>query len=217
MENEVLNEILLIDKPEGITSYDVIRKIKNTYPKKTKIGHCGTLDPFATGLLIILIGKATKRQNEFHNLKKKYITTAIFGFETNTQDITGKIISKDNNLRTISKEDIEKIINEKFLGKILQTPPAFSAKKIDGVRAYKLARKGEEFELKPNNIEIFSFKILKYDFPEVTFKIECGSGTYIRSLINDLGKELKTFATCKALRRISVGEYNVVNANKLEE
>ncbi|MCK9368363.1 tRNA pseudouridine(55) synthase TruB [Candidatus Dojkabacteria bacterium] len=216
MENEVLNEILLVDKPEGMTSYDVIRKIKSRYPKKTKIGHCGTLDSFATGLLILLIGKATKRQDEFHKLNKVYQTTAVFGFETDTQDITGKEINRDGDLRSISKEEIEKKINEKFIGKIFQIPPSYSAKKIDGVRAYKLAREGKEVELNPNSIEIFSFKILSYNFPEVTFEVECAGGTYIRSLINDLGKGLGTFATCKTLRRISIGEYNVKDAIKLE-
>lgn len=202
--------IVLVDKPKGITTYDVIRKLKGRYPKGTKIGHTGTLDPFATGLVIILIGKENKKQAEYHNLKKEYLVTAHFNIETDTGDLTGKVLEKDSTV--LSEEEIKREIEKSFIGKILQSPPTFSAKHINGVRAYELARKGVEVNLKPSEIEVYSFEVLKYDWPNVRFKISCGSGTYIRSLISDLAKSLGTFAYCEELRRVSMGDYNVKDA-----
>lgn len=209
-------DILLVDKPKGISTYDIIRRIKKDFPKGTKIGHTGTLDPFATGLVILLLNKRTKEQDLFHQMKKTYITTAQFGIETDTQDITGEIIQKED-VSEFSKEKIFKAIQENFLGEIQQIPPKFSAKQINGVRAYKLARKGEEFKLNPKTITIYRFEILDIKWPNVTFEIECGSGTYIRTLINDLGHKLKTYATCISLRRTNIGEYNVENTVKLKD
>ena len=198
----MINGILLIDKKKGITSYDVIRNIKKDYPKGTKIGHTGTLDPFATGLLIIMIGRqATKLMDRFHNFKKRYIVEAQFGFETDTQDITGKVVSKTDDGIVPTKEDIEKTINKKFLGKIKQIPPKYSAKKIKGKKAYELAREGKEFELKPREIEIFEFKILDYNYPNIKYEILCSTGTYIRTLVHDLAKVSGTYATATELRR----------------
>jgi tRNA pseudouridine55 synthase len=218
MENSIsqnIDEVVLVDKPEGITSYDVIRNLKRKYPRKTKIGHAGTLDPFATGLLIILVGKYTKRQDEFHKMNKVYRVKAIFNAKSDTLDRTGKIEKlKDINIEI---NDIEDTIKKYFLGNIQQIPPKFSAVHVNGKRAYDLARNGVEFELKPKDIQVFRFNVLSFDLPTVEFEIECGSGTYIRSLVSDLAIKLGTDAYCDQLRRISIGEYNVDNAVKLED
>lgn len=206
----MINGILLIDKKKGITSYDVIREIKKDFPKGTKIGHTGTLDPFATGLLIIMIGrKATKLMNRFHKLKKRYIVDAQFGFETDTQDITGIVVSKSDDGIVPTKKNIEKTIKENFLGKIKQIPPKYSAKKIKGKKAYELAREGKEFKLKPREIEIFEFKILDYDYPNISFEVLCSTGTYIRTLVHDLARVLGTYATATQLRRTDIGPFSV--------
>lgn len=206
----MINGILLVDKKKGITSYDVIRGIKKEYPKGTRIGHTGTLDPFATGLLIILIGRqATKLMNRFHEVKKRYLVEAKFGFETDTQDITGRIISKTNDGIVPTKEDIKSTIENNFSGSIKQIPPKYSAKKIKGKKAYELAREGKEFELKPREIEIFEFKILDYEYPDIKFEILCSTGTYIRTLVRDLARVLGTYATATELRRTDIGSFSV--------
>ena len=210
----MINGILLVDKKKGITSYDVIREIKRKYPKGTKIGHTGTLDPFATGLLILMIGReATKLMNEFHKLKKRYVVEATFGFETDTQDITGRVISKSNDGIIPTKEDIQSTIRKNFLGEIKQLPPRYSAKKIKGRKAYELAREGKEFKLQPKEIEIYEFKLLEYDYPTVKFEMLCSTGTYIRTLVHDLARELGTYATATELRRTEIGNYSVEDAD----
>jgi tRNA pseudouridine55 synthase len=216
----MINGILLVDKEKGITSYDVIRDIKKKYPKGTKIGHTGTLDPFATGLLIIMIGRqATKLMNQFHKLKKRYVVDAEFGFQTDTQDIMGKVISKSDNGIIPTSEDIQSTIKKNFLGKIEQIPPRYSAKKIKGKKAYELAREGKEFKLEPKEIEVYEFKLLNYDYPRIRFEILCSTGTYIRTLINDLARILGTYATATELRRIEIGNYSVgdVDGSIIEE
>jgi tRNA pseudouridine55 synthase len=210
----MINGILLVDKSKGITSYDVIRNIKKDYPKGTKIGHTGTLDPFATGLLIILIGRpATKLMNQFHKLKKRYIVDAQFGFETDTQDITGKIISKSDDGIVPTHEDIESTIKKSFLGSIEQMPPQYSAKKIKGKKAYELAREGKRVELKPKKIQIYEFKILEYNYPYIKLEILCSTGTYIRTLIKDLARKLGTYATATELRRTEIGSFSIKDVN----
>lgn len=215
----MINGILLVDKKKGITSYDVIREIKREYPKGTKIGHTGTLDPFATGLLIIMVGrKATKLMDRFHKLKKRYVVDAQFGFETDTQDVTGRVITKTENDIEPSLEEIKCKIEKNFLGNIKQVPPKFSAKKVRGKKAYELAREGKDFELKPKEIEIFKFKILDYQYPNVKFEILCSTGTYIRTLVHDLARVLKTHATATDLRRTQIGDFSVedVDGNIIE-
>lgn len=211
----MIDGILLIDKEAGITSYDVIRKLKKVLPKKQKIGHAGTLDPFATGLLIILLGKGTKLMTSILDFKKEYIVTGEFGYQTDTQDSEGKVINEKSS-EHISKEDINEKIREKFLGEFEQTPPSYSAKKIDGKKAYDLARKGIEVNLIPKKIIVEKFEIVNYKWPQVEFKIVCSSGTYIRTLINDLGIELGTFATAVELRRTKIGKFQVDEAVKSE-
>jgi tRNA pseudouridine55 synthase len=206
----MIEGILLVDKKKGITSYDVIREIKKKYPKGTKIGHTGTLDPFATGLLIIMVGRqATKLMTQFHTFKKKYVVDAQFGFETDTQDITGQVISKTDDSIIPTKEDITNQIKRNFLGKIEQIPPKYSAKKIKGKKAYQLARQGKEFQLQPKEIEIFDFEILKYEYPHIKFEIGCSTGTYIRTLVTDLARNLGTYATATDLRRTQMGPFRI--------
>jgi len=212
-----LDGVFLVDKPAGITSYDVIRGIKHELAdrdmlKGQKIGHAGTLDPFATGLLIILFGSATKKFDDFQKMKKTYIVEAEFGYETDSYDVTGEIVkdeTADVKNNVVSRDKLEKAIASKFIGKIMQTPPKFSAKKVNGARAYDLARKNVDFELKPVEVEVFRYEITDYKWPRVKFIIECSSGTYIRSLVVDLAREVGSSATCVSLRRISVGEFVV--------
>jgi tRNA pseudouridine55 synthase len=206
----MIDGILLVDKEKGITSYDVIRKVKKEYPRNTKIGHTGTLDPFATGLLIILIGRpATKLMDKFHKFKKRYIVEAQFGFETNTQDITGKIISKSNDGIIPTKKDIQSTINSKFIGKIYQIPPKYSAKKIKGRKAYELAREGKIFQLEPKEIEIYELKIVDYKYPNIKLEIFCSTGTYIRTIVKDLARILGTYATATELTRTQIGPFSI--------
>jgi tRNA pseudouridine55 synthase len=206
----MIEGILLVDKKKGITSYDVIRGIKRKYPKGTKIGHTGTLDPFATGLLIIMIGRsATKLMDRFHKFKKRYIVNAQFGLETDTQDVTGQVISKTDDSIVPAKDDIKNQIRKNFLGKIEQIPPKYSAKKIKGKKAYQLARQGKEFQLQPKEIEIFDFQILKYEYPHIKFEICCSTGTYIRTLVTDLARNLGSYATATELRRTQIGPFDV--------
>ncbi len=205
----MIDGILLINKERNITSYDVIRKLKKVLPKGQKIGHGGTLDPFATGVLVILLGRGTKQMNRIHSLKKTYVVKAEFGYSTDTQDITGtKMFEEKRNIK-IGIEDIEKKIQNGFIGEILQTPPSYSAKKIAGRKAYELARKGEEVKLSPVSITVDTFKILQYDWPYVLFEISCSTGTYIRTLVDDLGKSLGTYATAVELERTRIGEYDL--------
>ena len=206
----MIDGILLIDKEVGITSYDAIRKLKRVLPKDQKIGHGGTLDPFASGLLLILLGRGTKLMDRIHSLEKEYIVNGEFGFCTDTQDITGKVLEKNTFVPTI--DEIEKIIEEYFLGNISQRPPMYSAKKVNGKKAYELARKGESVELKPKEVFIKEFEILKYEYPNIECRVVCSSGTYIRTLIHDLGIKLNTFATAKELRRTRIGEFGISNA-----
>lgn len=213
----MIDGILLINKERDITSYDVIRKLKKALPKGQKIGHGGTLDPFATGLLIILLGKGTKLMNKIHLLKKEYIVKAEFGYATDTQDITGQKIEVCKNLEKIAKSDIENVIEAKLLGEIYQTPPMFSAKKINGKKAYDLARQGKQVSIEPKKITIHAFKLIHYNWPYSTFFISCSTGTYVRTLINDLGNEIRTYGTAVELERVKIGSFDIKDAFNSEE
>jgi len=213
----MIDGILVIDKQEGITSYTVINKLKKVLPRGQKIGHAGTLDPFATGALPILLGKATKLMNKIHEFEKEYLVTAEFGYMTDTQDGTGEILKKENKPTPLERGVVEKIIKENFIGNISQLPPRYSAKKVSGVRAYDLAREGKEFELMPKDISVGEFEIVGYNWPLVKFRIVCSTGTYIRTLINDLGIKLGTYATAIELRRTYVGPFKVEDSISSED
>lgn len=212
----MIDGILLIDKQEGITSYDVIRKLKRVFGKEQKIGHAGTLDPFATGLLIVLLGKATKLMDSFHTLEKEYLVDAQFGFYTDTQDITGKVIERNDSVKP-SLEEIEGVIKEKLLGEISQIPPMYSAKKVEGKRAYEIARKGESVTLRAKDITVSKYDVIRYEYPNISCEIVCSTGTYVRTLIHDLGTHTGAYATATALRRVNIGNYKVKEAFKSEK
>ena len=213
-------EMILIDKELNWTSFDVVSKLRNSIKKKLnikkiKVGHAGTLDPLATGLLIICTGKMTKRIDEFSGLNKTYIGKMTIGSTTPSYDLETK-----PNVYYPTEHINKNLIIEtakKFVGKIDQKPPVFSAVKKDGVRLYKLARKGVKVEVEKREIIIHDFLISSVNFPEVEFSLTCSKGTYIRSLAHDFGKELGSGAHLSELRRTSIGDYSVDNSLKLME
>ncbi|MEC8677518.1 MAG: tRNA pseudouridine(55) synthase TruB [Candidatus Margulisiibacteriota bacterium] len=198
---------LLVNKPTGITSYDAIRAIKKYLPKKTKIGHSGTLDPFATGLLIIAIGRDyTKQLNKLLNLDKCYDAEITFGIETDSYDIDGTVTNEHTGPINLTIGDITESLTS-FKGEIKQMPPAFSAKKINGIPAYKLARKGEQTQLKSNQVVIYKITLKDDQLSnnKVSVSIHCSKGTYIRSIAHDLGKKLNVGAHLSKLNRTAIG------------
>ena len=213
-------EMILIDKELNWTSFDVVSKLRNSIKKKLnikkiKVGHAGTLDPLATGLLIICTGKMTKRINEFSGLNKTYVGKMTIGSTTPSYDLETK-----PNVYYPTEHINKNLIIEtakKFVGKIDQKPPVFSAVKKDGVRLYKLARKGVKVEVEKREIIIHDFLISSINFPEVEFSLTCSKGTYIRSLAHDFGKELGSGAHLTELRRTSIGDYSVDKSTKLME
>ena len=206
---------ILINKPSGITSHDVVDYLRKITGIK-KIGHSGTLDPLATGLLILGIGRgATKLLYKFLNEKKEYIAKIRLGAISTTYDREGEIVFKEN-VKIPTAEEVKKIL-KKFCGKIEQIPPYFSAKKIKGKKMYELARKGKEVELKPIRVEIHKISFLKYKWPFLEIKVNCSSGTYIRSLANDIGKELDCGGYIEELTRIRIGKFCLDEAVGLYE
>jgi tRNA pseudouridine55 synthase len=202
-------KILLIDKPLTWTSFDVVRKIRNlTRIKKT--GHAGTLDPLATGLLIVCQGKATKQIEGIQNAEKEYIGTIHLGATTASYDLESEPTSQQEIAHLTPALIQQEALS--FVGFIDQVPPIFSAIKVNGKRSYDLARKGLEPELKSRRIEIKAFDITAVNLPEITFRVACSKGTYIRSLAHDLGKRLGTGAYLKSLRRTKIGDYSVQDA-----
>lgn len=206
-----IDGILLIDKDEGETSFDVVKRIRREMNLK-KVGHAGTLDPFATGLLIILLGQGTKLSPYLMSGEKRYLAAIRLGVETDTLDPTGRAVRKKS-VPTLNQEEIEKKILE-FVGVIEQSPPSFSAVNIKGQRSYKLARKGLKIELKKKRVTIRSIEIVSIDMPEVTIDVRCSGGTYIRSLAADIGEKLGTVAHLGSLRRLSSGPFHVDDAIK---
>lgn len=204
-----VGKVLLIDKPLHWTSFDVVRKIRSTIRIK-KVGHAGTLDPLATGLLIICTGKFTKRINEYMAREKEYTGVFTLGATTVTYDLE----SEPGNFHpvdAITEEQI-KMATACFIGELFQVPPAHSAIKVEGKRVYELARKGQEVKLNPRKIYISEFEITKIEMPEIHFRVVCSTGTYIRSLAHDFGKELGCGAFLSSLRRTRIGEFHVGNA-----
>ena len=210
-------KILLLDKPLDWTSFDVVNKIKYALKKdfpKLKIGHAGTLDPRATGLLIICTGKFTKRITEIQDQFKVYTGSFFLGATTECYD-TEKPVNQTFDISGITENDILQNV-EQFRGLITQTPPAHSAIKINGTAAYLLARKGKEVNIKSREVNIYEFDITKIDLPHIFFRIKCSKGTYIRSIANDFGQALNNGAYLSTLRREDIGEYSVENAWKID-
>ncbi|MFC1884837.1 tRNA pseudouridine(55) synthase TruB [Thermodesulfobacteriota bacterium] len=208
MEN-IIDGILLIDKEEGETSFDVVRKVKKCLGLQ-KVGHAGTLDPFATGLLVVLLGQGTKISRFVMLGKKIYEATVRLGIETDTHDSTGKVVNVKN-VNNISRELIEKNI-DCFRGEITQKPPVYSALKYKGRRAYELARKGHDVKLEPRKVNVNSIEVLSACLPDITLRIVCSSGTYIRSIAFDLGRILGPGGHLINLRRLGSGCFSVSNA-----
>ena len=212
-------DIILIDKPAGLSSFGVVarvrRRLSEQAGKKIKVGHTGTLDPFATGLLILLANKATKLSNQFLKLDKWYEATICLGKTSTTGDPEGEITNQY--VEVIPTAEEVKTVVSKFVGQITQTVPAFSAVKINGQRAYQLARRGEDVVMPTRQIEIYSLEILSYNYPELIIRTHVSSGTYIRTLGEDIGKALGVGAYLTALRRTQVGDYQIKNAVKLSD
>lgn len=212
--------MILVDKPAGWTSFDVVAKLRGqlraqTGKKKVKVGHGGTLDPFATGLLIILTGTACKQAGQFLNLDKTYQFSVVLGKASTTGDPEGDITDVPID-SPISKHAVEATLDQ-FRGDTLQTPPAFSAIKINGKRAYDLARAGKEVVLEPRRVTIHHLALVEYAWPEATFVAHVSSGTYIRTLAEDIGHALGTAAYCTALRRTIIGSYSLADAKPLDD
>ena len=213
-----MDEILLIDKPPGMTSFGVVARLRRVLSKqegkKVKVGHTGTLDPFATGLMIIVTGRMCRRAMEFTKLDKWYEAEIILGAESTTGDPEGELSRISD--RKPDEGEIKQVL-KKFTGKIEQTPPAFSAVKVNGRRAYQLAREGKEVDIPKRIITIYTLELIGYDYPVLKLRTHVSSGTYIRSLAADIGKELKTGAYCQNLRRIKIADYDVKNAKVLAD
>jgi tRNA pseudouridine55 synthase len=238
-----LDGLILVDKPIGWTSFDVVAKIRNVLRTETrnsqlgnsnlevvggrkeqitnsqlqitkiKVGHTGTLDPLATGLMIVVVGSYCKRAQEFSKLDKTYQVQMKLGVTSTTGDEEGEKTNVQCSMFNV--QEVGEVL-EGFLGESMQTPPAFSAIKVGGKRAYKLAREGKEVKIEPRLVKITDIKLDKYDFPLVDFTVSVSSGTYIRSLVEDIGKKLGTGAYITSLRRTTVGQFNIKNAQTIE-
>jgi tRNA pseudouridine55 synthase len=206
-----MEEIIYVDKPAGMSSFGAVARVRRILSEReghrVKVGHTGTLDPFATGLLILLAGKATKKAPELTKLDKVYEATIRLGAKSSTGDPEGEIEILDEK-PAISRTEIESCL-QKFIGEIEQTPPAFSAIKINGQRAYKLARAGKEVEMPKRKVRIFSIDIVEYESPFLKIRTHVGSGTYIRTLAEDIGEVLGCGAYTTELRRTKIADYDI--------
>ncbi|MBD98700.1 MAG: tRNA pseudouridine(55) synthase TruB [Verrucomicrobia bacterium] len=220
MPNFLEGEILLINKPKHWTSFDIVKKVRSILYhklglKKVKVGHAGTLDPLATGLLILCTGKKTKIIESIQSTKKEYSGIIQLGGTTPSYDLE-TAVENEKSYDHLEPSQISAAANS-FIGSIHQFPPKFSAIKIDGQRAYKAARKGQDIEIKSKIVQIDQFEIVKVDLPEVHFKVVCSKGTYIRSLAHDLGERLKVGGYLKELKRNGIGEYRLEDAIDVED
>ncbi len=207
-----MDKMLLVDKPKGLTSSRVVERIKKKF--KVKTGHTGTLDPLATGLLVVLTGKRTKSASLFLKLDKAYEVEAVLGVETDTFDSEGRVLRLSD--KEVTREELEGVLKE-FHGDIWQAPPSFSAKKIAGRKAYQLARKGISVDIPPKKVSIYSLELTEFRFPHFALACEVSSGFYVRSLVHDIGEKLGVGATVVEVRRTRVGPYHVEQSTGLEE
>ncbi len=207
--------ILLVDKPSGITSHNIVDRLRKKLNMK-KIGHAGTLDPLATGLMIMLIGKATKVSQFLINLDKAYEGIFKLGEETDSQDSDGEVVNKKGLPENLSAEMIEDVMKE-FLGDQYQTPPMFSAKKVNGVPLYKMARKGKTVDREPRVIRINELSLRGWNSPEGQFYMDCSKGTYVRTVFHDLGQKLGCGGHLTSLRRTKINDFTIEGVPSLEE
>ena len=212
-ESKDLEGVLLIDKPSGMTSHDVVDRVRRKLKMK-RIGHAGTLDPLATGLLIILVGKATKLSQYLMSLDKVYEGTITLGVATNTYDAEGEVMTTIP-VPELTMDEVSKTLGS-FMGDQYQTPPMFSAVKIDGQPLYKLARKGVEVEREPRFIRISKFEATRFESPEINFTLNCTKGTYVRTLASDIGEKLDCGAHLSSLRRTASDRFNIKDSITLE-
>ena len=214
----MIDGIVLIDKPSEMTSFGVVARVRRLLTqqqgKKVKVGHTGTLDPFATGLMIIVVGKECKNAEMYSKKDKVYEATIRLGQSSTTGDPEGEIT--DDFSKVPTSEEVSEVLG-KFVGEITQRPPIYSAIKIDGQRAYKLAREGKMPEMPERQITVHSLELIDYTYPEVTVRAHVSSGTYIRTLAQDIGKILGTNAYCSQLRRTAIGEWKIETAQTLQE
>jgi len=205
---------LVVNKPSGITSHDVVNFIRRRFNIK-RVGHAGTLDPMATGVLVVLLGKATKLSNTFTGDDKEYVAKIFFGKKTDTQDSQGRVI-EEKNIGSIDIEDVKKALDN-FKGEIEQVPPMVSAIKHKGKRLYQLARAGKTVNREPRRITISSIEMLDFRFPELTFKVRCSKGTYVRTLCEDIGKVLGVPSHMSGLIRSASGDFLLEDSKNLDE
>lgn len=205
--------VLLVDKPQGITSHDVVDRVRRIYQLK-QVGHAGTLDPMATGLMIVLVGRATKISQFLMSLDKVYTGTITLGVETDSYDADGEVL-EEKPLPDLREEGLMMSMAS-FVGDQYQEPPMFSAKKIKGVPLYKMARKGKTVEREPRFIRISKFEMLRFALPEVDFELACTKGTYVRSVAHDLGVKLGCGAHLSALRRTKIERFSIDQAHTLD-
>lgn len=211
--------IILIDKPAGMTSFGVVARLKRVLKeqagKKVKVGHTGTLDPFATGLMIIVTGNECKNAQNYSKLDKVYEATIVLGQTSTTGDPEGEVVASSKD-KVVSSKDVAGVL-AKFVGEIEQTPPIYSAIKINGQRAYKLARRGEEVVMPSRKVTVYSLEMIDYSWPELKIRTHVSSGTYIRTLAEDIGKALGVGAYCRELRRTKIADWSVDDAKTLAD
>lgn len=208
-----MNGIVIVDKPQGWTSQDVTARLRRVYATR-RIGHGGTLDPMATGVLPVFVGRATRGVEFFEHAEKTYDTVLLLGRTTDTQDVTGATLAEK--AVHLSPADIEKVL-PRFRGDILQVPPMYSALKVNGKKLYELARKGQEVERQPRPITVFELTNLGFDGIRLSLRVKCSKGTYIRTLCQDIGEALGCGGCMEALRRVRAGEYGIEDAVPLEQ
>lgn len=213
-----MDEVILIDKPAGMTSFGVVARLRRVLSqqagKKIKVGHTGTLDPFATGLMILVTGKKCREAGVYTKLDKWYEAEIVLGQVSTTGDPEGELT--DISDRQPTREEIEQVLQQ-FTGEIRQRPPIFSAIKINGQRAYKLARDGQEVEIPERTVQVYTMELVDYTYPSLQIRVHVSSGTYIRSLAVDIGKKLGVGAYCQALRRTKIANYDIADAKVLAD
>lgn len=210
----MIEGILVVNKPEGLTSHDVVKEVRRKF-RMQQVGHAGTLDPLATGVLVLLLGKATKLFNQFVGMDKAYRATLILGTATDSADIQGKVLEK-RPYEQITRARLEEVF-EKFAGETAQVPPMVSAVKVNGRKLYQLARKGIAIERQARPIKIHALKMTEFEPPRVKFYLECSKGTYVRQLAEDIGKALGCGACITQIERTKVGSFTIDDAVTLEE
>jgi tRNA pseudouridine55 synthase len=206
--------LLVLDKPGGMTSRDAVDRAQRWFPRGTRIGHTGTLDPLATGVLVLCVGSATRLTEYVQRMAKTYRTRVLLGARSDTDDADGTILSVKG-ARAPEREEVLRTLAE-FVGDIDQLPPAYSAAKLGGRRAYDLARQGDEVRLQPRRVQVHGIDMLAFDYPRLELEVRCGKGTYIRSLARDLGERLGCGALVETLRRTRVGRFEAQDAIGLE-